>query len=76
MMTKVIPAIYESGALRPLQSLNLGEKEHVFVLLLPEEPRKIAETQRAALAELIGTGESMETEVSVRHDEFLYPRPQ
>jgi predicted DNA-binding antitoxin AbrB/MazE fold protein len=75
-MTKVIPAIYEGGALRPLQSLNLGEKEHVFVLLLPEEPAKIAETQRAALAELIGIGKSMETEVSVRHDEFLYPRPQ
>ncbi len=75
-MTKVIPAIYEGGALRPLQSLNLGEKERVFVLLLPEEPTKIAETQRAALAELIGTGESTETEVSVRHDEFLYPRPE
>jgi predicted DNA-binding antitoxin AbrB/MazE fold protein len=75
-MTKVIPAIFEGGALRPLQSLNLGEKEHVFVLLLPEEPAKIVETQRAALAELIGIGKSMETEVSVRHDEFLYPRPQ
>jgi predicted DNA-binding antitoxin AbrB/MazE fold protein len=75
-MTTLIPAIYEGGILRPLEPLNLGEKERVYMLLLPDEPAKVAAAQRAALASLIGIGESQETEVSARHDEFLYPRLQ
>lgn len=75
-MTTLIPAIYEGGMLRPLEPVDLGEKERVYVLLLPDEPAKVAATQRAALAELIGIGESQESEVSIRHDEFLYPLPQ
>jgi predicted DNA-binding antitoxin AbrB/MazE fold protein len=75
-MTTVVPAIYEGGILRPLEAVNLGEHERVYVLLLPDEPAKMAIAQRAALAGLIGTSESQATDVSIRHDEFLYPRPQ
>jgi len=75
-MTTVIPAIYEGGRLRPLEPVDLGERERVYVLLLPGEPAKVAAMQRAALADFLGAGESQETEVSTRHDEFLYPRPQ
>jgi hypothetical protein len=56
--------------------VDLGERERVYVLLLPGEPAKVAAMQRAALADFLGAGESQETEVSIRHDEFLYPRPQ
>ena len=74
-MTAVIPAIYEGGTLRPLEPVDLEEKDRVYLLLLPGEPEKIVAMQHAALADLIGMGESKETEVSSRHDEFLYPRP-
>ena len=76
MMTALIPAIYEGGILRPLEPVDLAERERVYMLLLPDEPAKVAAAQRVALADLIGIGESRETEISARHDEFLYPRPQ
>jgi predicted DNA-binding antitoxin AbrB/MazE fold protein len=75
-MTILVPAIYEGGVLHPLGPVDLPEKERVYMLLLPDEPATIAARQRAALAGLVGIGESQETEVSLRHDEFLYPRPQ
>lgn len=73
-MTKVVAAIYEGGALRPLEPVNLVEKERVYVLLLPDEPEKIAVAQHSALEDLIGIGESQETDMSTRHDDFLYTR--
>jgi hypothetical protein len=54
--------------------MNLGEHEQVYVLLLPDEPGKVAAAQRIALTALIGCGESGATDVSVLHDESLYPR--
>ena len=75
-MTALIPAIYEGGILRPLEPVDLAEKERVYMLLLPDQAVKVAAAQRAALADLIGIGESRETDISTRHDGFLYPRPQ
>ena len=75
-MTTVIPAIYEDGVLRPLAPVDLGDKERVYMVLLPDEPAKVAAAQRAVLESLIGIGESQETEVSSRHDDFLYPPPR
>lgn len=75
-VTALIPAIYEGGVLRPLGPLDLGEHERVYLLLLPDEPAKVAAAQRDALADLIGAGESQQIDVSMRHDEFLYSRPQ
>ena len=75
-VTALIPAIYEGGVLRPLGPLDLGEHERVYLLLLPDEPAKMAAAQRAALADIIGAGESQQTDVSIRHDEYLYSRPQ
>ena len=73
-MTSTVKAVYEGGVLRPLEPLNLGEHEQVYVLLLPDDPAKIAAAQRAALEGLVGSGESAATDVSLRHDEFLYSR--
>lgn len=75
-MTMVIPAIYEEGVLRPLAPVDLRDKERVYMVLLPDEPAKVAAAQRAVLESLIGIGESQETEVSSRHDDFLYPPPR
>jgi len=73
-MTTTVKAVYEGGVLRPLEPLDLGEHEQVYVLLLPEEPAKVAAAQRAALTGLVGSGEGDVADVSLRHDEFLYPR--
>lgn len=37
-MSEVITAVYEKGVLRPLQPLNLREKQTVRIQLLPAEP--------------------------------------
>lgn len=74
LMTALIPAIYEGGVFRPLAPVDLRERERVYVLLLPDESAKVADAQRAALGELIGMGESGESGISSRHDEFLYQR--
>ncbi|HSB80739.1 MAG TPA: antitoxin family protein [Candidatus Methylomirabilis sp.] len=73
-MTSTVKAVYEGGVLRPLEPLDLGEHEQVYVLLLPDEPAKIAAAQRVALEQLVGSGESSTVDMSVRHDESLYPR--
>ena len=75
-MTTFVQAVYERGIFRPLEPVNLGENERVYMLLLPDEPGKVAVAQRAALESLIGIGESQESEVSARHDEFLYSPPR
>jgi len=59
--------------LRPLEPMDLGEHEQVYLLLLPDEPAKVAAAQRAALRALVGCGESRATDVSVLHHESIYP---
>ena len=75
-MTPMVKAVYEGGILRPLVPLDLSEHESVYVLLLPEEPAKVAAAQRVALEGLIGAGESETTDISSRHDAYLYSRRQ
>ena len=75
-MTPMVKAVYEGGILRPLVPLDLSEHESVYVLLLPEEPAKVAAAQRVALEGLIGAGESEATDSSSRHDAYLYSRRQ
>jgi len=85
-MSKSIQAIYENGMLRPLQPLNLGEQELVWVsverLVEGEAPKPESEIarQQDAIRDLL---ERMERR-SVRapkddfsnrdHDQVLYPK--
>lgn len=75
-MTTVVPAVFAGGVFRPLEPVSLEENERVYMLVLPDEPGKVAAAQRAALESLIGIGESQEAEISSRHDDFLYPPPR
>lgn len=75
-MTTIVPAVFEKGIFRPLEPVALGENERVYMLVLPDEPGRVAVAQRASLESLIGMGESQETHVSARHDDLLYPRPR
>lgn len=40
-MAEIVTAVYEDGVLRPLQPLNLRERQTVRVQLLPEEPTDV-----------------------------------
>jgi len=37
-MSEIVTAIYEKGMLRPLQPLNLRERQTVRIQIMPEEP--------------------------------------
>jgi predicted DNA-binding antitoxin AbrB/MazE fold protein len=37
-MAEIVTAVYEKGMLRPLQPLNLRERQTVRIQVLPEEP--------------------------------------
>ena len=38
-MAEIVKAVYEKGILRPLQPLNLRERQTVRLQVLPEEPK-------------------------------------
>jgi predicted DNA-binding antitoxin AbrB/MazE fold protein len=40
-MAEIVTAVYEDGVLRPLQPLNLRERQTVRVQLLPDEPTDV-----------------------------------
>ena len=37
-MAEIVTAVYEKGVLRPLQPLNLRERQTVRIQIMPEEP--------------------------------------
>jgi predicted DNA-binding antitoxin AbrB/MazE fold protein len=75
-MTPMVKAVYEGGILRPLEPLDLSEHESVDVLLLTDERAKVAAAQRVALEGLIGAAGSEATDISSRHNAYLYTRRQ
>jgi predicted DNA-binding antitoxin AbrB/MazE fold protein len=44
-MSEIITAVYENGILRPLQPLNLHERQTVRIQLLSEEPADLVEAE-------------------------------
>lgn len=71
-MRDTIQAVYEDGVLRPLQPPGLEENQHVYLLVIPEEPDALATSQRHALTDLTGIGASGERTISTDHDAHLY----
>ena len=50
-MAEIVTAVYEKGVLRPLQPLNLEERQTVRLQVLPEEPDNEIEKVIQALVE-------------------------
>jgi len=50
MMT--ITAVYEKGVLRPMQRLNLRERQKVQIQILPQEPKDLPEADAEGEQEL------------------------
>jgi len=71
-MSEAIPAIYEDGKFKPLQKVDLPEHKHVHLILMPEEETALLNSQKKELSKIIGIGRSGKTDVSRKHDKYLY----
>jgi predicted DNA-binding antitoxin AbrB/MazE fold protein len=71
-MSKAIPAIYEDGKFKPLLKVDFPEHKHVHLILMPEEEVALLNSQKKELSKIIGIGRSGKTDVSRKHDRYLY----
>lgn len=71
-MTKTIVAVYENGIFKPFQPVDLPEHKYVHLVIISEEDAELLETQKKELSNIIGIGESGISDVSRRHDQYLY----
>ena len=71
-MTKTIVAVYEGGIFKPLQRIDLPEHKHVHLVVMPEEDARLLESQRKELSSIIGIGKSGISDISRRHDKYIY----
>ena len=65
-MIETVTAIYEKGILRPLQPLNLRERQTVCIQIMPEEPARPeepADEVEQIIQSLVASG-------------LMYPRPK
>jgi predicted DNA-binding antitoxin AbrB/MazE fold protein len=59
MMSEIVTAVYEKGILRPLQPLNLRERQTVRIQVLPDEtvrPEEAKDELEALIQRLIAQG--------------------
>jgi predicted DNA-binding antitoxin AbrB/MazE fold protein len=55
-MAEIVTAVYENGILRPLQPLNLRERQTVRLQIVPEEPAESENEGEAAIRMLVTAG--------------------
>ena len=73
-MSKLITAIYEDGMFKPLQHINLREHQRVKLEIIPEPETSLVESQKRALLEIAGMGNSGLTDVARKHNKYLYQK--
>ena len=73
-MSKSISAIYEDGMFKPLQHINLREHQRVKLEIIPELETSLVESQKRALLEIAGIGNSGLTDVARNHNKYLYQK--
>ncbi len=71
-MSMLITAIYEDGILRPLRDVNLRENQRVKLEIIPEAETSLVESQKRALLEIAGIGNSGLKDVAGKHNKYLY----
>lgn len=79
-MSQTITAIYEDGVFKPLQKVNIKPHQKATLIVSPEEEtdpsdkdaQKLVQSQKKALAKLVGKGKSECGDISVNHDKYLY----
>ena len=73
-MSKLITAIYEDGMFKPLQHINLREHQRVKLEIIPEPETSLVESQKRALLEIAGMGNSGLTDAARKHNKYLYQK--
>ena len=75
-MLKTIHAIYKDGVFKPLQKVNIKSNQKIELLVFPseEEIPELVKAQKKALSKLCGIGESGLSDLSRRHDKYLYQK--
>jgi len=71
-MSKIIPAIYEDGTFKPLQDIDLRDHQKVKLKIIPEAEPSLVESQKKALLEIAGMGNSGLSDVARKHNKYLY----
>ena len=71
-MSSLITAIYEDGIFKPLQGINLQDHQRVKLKIIPEADTSLVESQKKALLEIAGIGNSGLMDVAREHDKYLY----
>ena len=71
-MTETIVAVYEDGIFKHLRKVTLPEHKRMRLAVLPEEGGELLELQKKELSSIIGIGESGISNVSRRHDQYIY----
>jgi len=71
---KVIHAIYENGVFKPLQEIQLPNHQKVKLEIIPEDEKSLIESQKRALLEFEGVGNSGLTDVARKHNGYLYQK--
>jgi predicted DNA-binding antitoxin AbrB/MazE fold protein len=75
-MTTAVKAIYEDGVFKPKEPVQLEEKTEVEVLIpSPPAPDPDDPTGWKAIDKLLGSVRSGLTDVSEKHDDYLYGDP-
>ena len=73
-MSKLISAIYEKGIFKPLQDINLRDHQWVKLEIIPEDETSLIESQKKALIEISGMGNSGLADVAREHNKYLYQK--
>lgn len=73
-MSKLITAIYENGVFKPLQDIDLPDRQRVKLEIISEDETSLIESQKKALLEIAGMGNSGLTDVARKHNKYLYQK--
>jgi predicted DNA-binding antitoxin AbrB/MazE fold protein len=73
-MSELVLAIYQNGVFKPLQTINLPDHQRVKLEIIPEGETSLVESQKRALLELAGMGNSGLTDAARKHNTYLYQK--
>lgn len=71
-MPKIISAIYENGFFKPLENVNLSNHQRVKLEIIPEDEQSLVRSQKKALLEIAGIGNSGSHDIAREHNKYLY----
>lgn len=73
-MSKFVSAIYQNGVFKPLEDISLRDNQRVKLEVIPEAETSLVESQKRALLEIAGIGNSGLTDVGRKHNKYLYQK--